>query len=86
MVVLFMIYQRLLRILITQLKTLWFCVFLLFQHKLPSQINSVRVVSALQPQSEAFPFLFHTRLEPKHDDPLMISYEANVYSRKIIKL
>lgn len=82
MVVFSMIYQTLLRILIIQLKTscVFFCVFLLFQYKLPSQINSVGVVSAVQPQFEVFPFFFHGRLQPKDDGPLRISNVANVYS------
>lgn len=81
MLVLFMIYQTLLRILVIQIKTscVSFCVFLLLQCKLPSQMNTVKV-SAVQPQFEVFPFLFHRRLEPKDDGPLRISYIAMVYS------
>lgn len=79
MVVLFTIYQTLLRILI-KISCVFFC--LLFQYELPSQINPVRVVSAVQLQFEVFSFLFHRRLEPKDDGPLRISYVANVYSKK----
>lgn len=45
MLVLFMIYQTLLRILVIRLKTscVCFCVFLLLQCKLPSQMNTVKV-------------------------------------------
>lgn len=83
MVVLFMIYQTLLRILIIHLKTscMCFCVFLLFQYKLLSHTNSIRAASAVQPQFEVF-LLFHRRPEPKDDGPLRISYITNVYSKK----